>query len=77
MKTPLLCPLFLILATALGLLQASSAELTITELVTINLTGPEDGDEDLSAWIEIYNSGDEDADLKGWYLTNEDDNLTK
>ena len=77
MKTPLLCPLFLILAAALGLLQASSAELTITELVTINLTGPEDGDEDLSAWIEIYNSSDEDADLKGWYLTNENDNLTK
>lgn len=62
---------------ALGLSQASAADLTITELNAINLHGPEDKDGDHSAWIEIRNETAEDKDLEGWYLTNEADELTK
>ena len=75
MKRQSLFPLLLILA--LGLVVSSSAEVTITELTAINLTGPEDKDEDLSSWIEVYNDSEEETNLKGWYLTNDPDDLTK
>ena len=63
MKRQSLFPLLLILA--LGLVVSSSAEVTITELTAINLTGPEDKDEDLSSWIEVYNDSEEETNLKG------------
>ncbi|MEM7387945.1 MAG: chitobiase/beta-hexosaminidase C-terminal domain-containing protein, partial [Verrucomicrobiota bacterium] len=65
------------LAIVFGLIPSALAGFTITELVAINLEGPEDKDGDYSAWIEVYNDAEEPQDLKGWYLTNDPDDLTK
>ncbi len=77
MKRLSLHPVILIAAVVLGPIASSPADLTITELTAINLDGPEDKDGDLSAWIEVHNTSDEDTDLEGWYLTNDPDDLIK
>jgi len=60
-------------------LAAGSA--VISEFLAVNdgTTSPAwvDGDGDTSDWIEIYNPVDARADLGGWYLTDDADDLTK
>ncbi len=43
--------------------------LFINEFMAKNDSWDVDGTGDFPDWIEIYNSGDEDIDLAGWYLT--------
>ena len=49
----------------------------INEFMASNGLVLDDGDGNSSDWIEIYNAGPGVADLTGWYLTDEGDNLEK
>jgi len=49
----------------------------ISEFQSRNDSTFQDDDGDFSDWIEIGNSGDEAADLDGWYLTDDTQELTK
>jgi hypothetical protein len=49
----------------------------ITEFVANNDASLLDGDDIPSDWIELYNAGDEQLDLTGWYLTDDADDTTK
>ena len=55
----------------------AAGPLIISELLAINATVLPDADGDFSDWIEIYNPSDAAVDLDGWYLTDDDANLTK
>lgn len=54
-----------------------SADPIINEFLASNSGVIQDEDGDYSDFIEIYNRGDEAIDLAGWYLTDDDDDLTK
>jgi len=49
----------------------------ISEFVASNQSGLRDDDDDRSDWIEIHNAGATVEDLTGWYLTDDDGELTK
>ncbi len=66
--------LFLIFAESI---RAESGKILITEFMAINSNTLQDEDGDYSDWIEIYNPGETAVNLKGWYLTDKADNLTK
>ena len=56
--------------------RVGNSALRITEVVSINLNWlDEDGDD--PAWVEIYNAGDEVADLNGYYLVESLDKTRK
>ena len=54
-----------------------AADVFISEFSASNAEAFRDGDREYPDWIELYNAGDEAADLTGWYLTDNQDNLTK
>ncbi|MCA9167180.1 MAG: lamin tail domain-containing protein [Planctomycetales bacterium] len=54
-----------------------AANVMITEIVADNQQGLKDEDGDRNDWIEIYNAGDEPADLNGWHLTDDATDLKK
>ena len=70
---------FEIVASSLNDLDAglAPAEFAITEFMAINQSGIMDQTGRFSDWIEITNVGSVAADLKGWYLTDRADRLTK
>lgn len=49
----------------------------INEFLASNGSGIEDEDEDTVPWIELYNAGDETADLSSWGLSNDADDFQK
>ena len=49
----------------------------ITEFLAANDGSLADGDGASSDWIEIHNQGGDSADLAGWYLTDDPDDLSK
>ncbi|MFC1739406.1 lamin tail domain-containing protein, partial [Planctomycetota bacterium] len=49
----------------------------ITEFMAVNTSSLLDEDGDDSDWLEIYNAGTEPVDMNGWYLTDDEDNLTR
>ncbi|MCK5473379.1 MAG: lamin tail domain-containing protein, partial [Planctomycetes bacterium] len=51
--------------------------LQITELVASNITGLADEDGNYCDWVEIYNRSHFDVNLDGWYLTDNDGDLTR
>jgi hypothetical protein len=51
--------------------------ITISEFMAANDTILADEDGDFSDWIELHNTTAAPVDLNGWYLTDNDDNLTK
>jgi hypothetical protein len=53
------------------------ARMVISEIVADNEQGLEDEDGDRADWLEVYNAGDAPADLAGWHLTDDDDDLSK
>ena len=58
--------------------KVSAQELVrINEIMAVNDIGLDDEDRDESDWIEIYNPGTETVDLLGWYLTDDDSDLTQ
>ncbi|MDM8532615.1 lamin tail domain-containing protein [Anaerolineales bacterium HSG25] len=56
---------------------AQSNQVIITEFMASNQSTLADEDGDYSDWIEIHNSGSTEISLSGWYLTDNDDDLTK
>ena len=54
-----------------------AADPIISEFLASNQNSIRDGDRDTSDWIEIYNRGNEPAELSGWHLTDDADELTK
>ena len=54
-----------------------AADVFISEFAASNSFGLLDRDGESSDWIEIYNAGPDDADLSGWHLTDNAENLTK
>lgn len=54
-----------------------AADLTITEFMASNGGVLEDGNGAASDWIEIYNNGDQSADLLGYHLTDDPADLNK
>jgi len=54
-----------------------AADTLISEFMAANDSALADADGDRSDWIELYNAGDETADLDGWYLTDDPANLTR
>jgi hypothetical protein len=52
-----------------------AADPIISEYLSVNSTGITDQYGETSDWIEIYNRGDQEADLEGWYLTNNANDL--
>ncbi len=72
--------LFLILSLALSLffqLSKGQDSIAINEFMAINDDIIKDEDGDNSDWIEIYNSSSTEISLSGWYLTDDENNLTK
>ena len=51
--------------------------LVISEFMAINDGVLRDGDGQFRDWVEIHNRGDEAVALNGWYLTDDDGDLTK
>ncbi len=70
--------MFLLIVCASFASVGSAQDIIISEFMTANQETL--ADEDLyyyPDWIELFNIGDTDADLEGWYLTDTKDNLTK
>ena len=57
--------------------ETSSIDLVITEYMTNNLNVVKSNDGKYYSVIEIYNNMDKDVNLKGFYLTDKTDNITK
>ena len=55
----------------------NAQSLTINEFLAANATGLADENGDHGAWIEIYNNGVGTANLTGWALTDDADELGK
>ena len=73
----------LLLALGLGLglawlgAAAARAEFLLTEFMAANKTTLADEDGLFSDWIEIYNPDQTDANLSGWFLTDDSGDLKK
>ncbi len=52
-------------------------QLKINEILSTNDTTNTDESGEYDDWLELYNAGDEPAELGGLYLTDDSDNLTK
>ena len=68
--------LFLILDGFVGRLHAAPA-LVINEIIASNLSYAPDENGDCYDWIELYNTGDDQFDLTGCGITDDDDELFK
>lgn len=55
----------------------STSPVVLNEIMAINSYTASDAQGDYDDWIELYNTGDEDVDLSGYFLANGDKNLTK
>jgi len=66
----------LALVFCLGTSYARGA-VVLSELLADNENGLRDEDGDREDWIELYNSGDDDVDLDGWWLTDKPDDMTQ
>lgn len=56
---------------------APSTDVVINEILASNATGESDSFGEFDDWIELYNRGTAAIDLTGYYLTDNDFNLTK
>jgi len=74
MRTRIIAVVFCLFALSrLG----AADEVIISEFMASNMGSLLDEDGDSSDWIEIYNAGTNTVNLGGWYLTDNDGNLTK
>lgn len=62
---------------ALAIASPAGAQVYITELMAVNDTVLIDEDGDFSDWLELHNASAATVDLTGWYLTDDDANLTR
>jgi len=68
-----------LLALLIGLsgVQASDAQVEISEFMASNDETLQDEDGDYSDWIELHNTSGSAVSLSGWYLTDDDEELDK
>lgn len=57
--------------------QQVTSPVVINELMPSNKNTVSDNNGEYSDWIELYNNSSEPVDLSGWFLTDEDTNLTR
>lgn len=57
--------------------QIEEGVVVINEILVINDTTQVDQDGEFDGWIELYNNSDEGLSLSGFYLSGDNDNLTK
>ena len=57
--------------------QVLAVDVYITELLASNSSSIEDGDGDSSDWVELFNNGTTPADVSGYYLTDDGDDLNQ
>jgi hypothetical protein len=56
---------------------SATPQIIISEFLASNKDSILDEDGDSSDWLELHNLGNEEVNLKGWYLSDKSDNLTK
>ncbi len=64
-------------AFLMGVIGVCSADVVISEFVAVNGSTLQDGDGNVSDWIEIHNTSASEADLTGWFLTDDPGDLQK
>lgn len=69
--------LFLTLLASLSPGQIRAQGILITELMADNADSVADEDNDHPDWVELFNSGEAEVNLDGYYLTDNSANLTK
>src|SRR5207247_240437 len=75
---PIRLALFLLLFAAGLAARPAAAQVTISEFLTSNHSGLiVDQDGDTSDWIELYNDGSTPANITGWHLTDDTNDLTR
>lgn len=52
-------------------------DVVINELMPSNSTTATDQDGEYDDWLELYNKSDEEADLSGYFMTDNENNLTR
>jgi len=57
--------------------ETSSSDVVINEICASNSTLVSDGEGDYDDWIELYNNSNEAKSLKGYYLSDDSDDLTR
>jgi hypothetical protein len=57
--------------------EGPAADIVINEVVRSKIQKLVDGDNERQDWVELYNTTDRPLSLKGMYLTDDEDNLTK
>lgn len=57
--------------------ESISSNVVINEIMPSNDSTITDQDGEYGDWIELFNNGDSEVDLSGYYLTDEDTNLTR
>lgn len=67
----------LALIVFLSCLFTLNAQVVINEYSCSNISGPTDAFGEHEDWVELYNTGSTAVDLSGYYLTDNDNNLTK
>ena len=68
---------FLLLFTMAMMVLGTNAQVIINEYSCSNLNGPTDAYGQREDWIELYNMSASPVDLTGYYLSDNDNNLTK
>lgn len=64
--------ILILLALSCMLLPLASGSVVINEVELNDLQGAPE-----MQWIELYNSGNDDVDISGWYVVPNDDRLKK
>jgi len=73
----LLLFILLLLSPTMLSIQAQSSSVFISEFMASNKSTLADEHGDYPDWIELYNSGNSEINLEGWYLTDNENKLTK
>ncbi len=56
---------------------SANSNIVINEFLTSNDTGAQDQDQEYDDWIELYNKGNDDIDISGFFLSDNGQNLSK
>ncbi len=57
--------------------EAPAASIRINEFLASSDADFADEDGDFSDWVELHNTGDQPIDLNGWYITDDEEDLTQ
>ena len=69
--------LFIVLLVATGLHIHANNSILFTEVCVANIDQTIDHSNNYGGWVEVYNAGDADVSLNGWYVSDDAMNLKK